>query len=333
MSLPTYDSNCIYPSSTLPGDRKMKSLSMMQPAQGMGRVFVRSIAVGVIYALTNALVAALLGEMSRLAATWENVAVWALTGTFICLSLCPLILHSSWSRRGMVLAVWAVLALVRSVGLGIEGALFKPTAATGALVSAVVGIFVQLWIAWLVVWLLKPPAQEVSVGGVDVRSHKKGWWGWVWRVIVGGLAYFVFYFVFGAANAFLYTMSFYKDNPQYGLAIPPAGMVFLAQLIRGPLMVLGASFLAQAVSVSRRQLAVWLGILLFVVGGVAPYVEVTFRTMPLGFNLATLAEILCQNFLTGVVVAYLFGAKQATTESRSTLYVTESEAASPQPRD
>ena len=248
----------------------MKSLSTMQPVQGMGRVLVRSLIVGVIYAVTNALVAALLGEMSRLAPTWENAAVWTLTGTFICLSLSPLILHSSWSRRGTVFAVWAVLALVRSVGLGIEGALFKPTAATGAVVSALVGIFVQLWIAWLAVSLLKPPGQEVSAGGVSIRTPRQAW-GWIWRVVIGGLAYFVFYFIFGAANAFLYTMSFYKDNPQYGLTIPPTGMVFLAQLIRGPLMILGASFLALAAPVSRRQLAVWLGVLLFVVGGLAPY--------------------------------------------------------------
>ena len=90
---------------------------------------------------------------------------------------------------------------------------------------------------------------------------------------------------------------------------------FLAQLIRGPLFALGAVFLAQAVKASRRQLALWLGFLLFVIGGVAPYVEVTFRTMPLGFNLATLTEILLQNFLTGVVAAYLFGTKQAIVKA------------------
>ncbi len=114
-------------------------------------------------------------------------------------------------------------------------------------------------------------------------------------------------FVFGAANAFLYTLSFYKDNPQYGFSLPPVGIIFIALLIRGPLMVLGAALLAQSVSVSRRQLAVWLGLLLFVVDGLAAYVEGTFRTMPLGFNMATLAELFFQNFLTGVVVAYLFG--------------------------
>ncbi len=276
---------------------------------------VRYLGIGVIYAVTNALVAALLGPMTRLTPTWENALLWTLTGTLIALCLSPFILHSSWARSKLVLAVWAFLALVRAIGLGIEGALFKPTTATNQFVSAITGTLVLLWIAWVAVRLLAPNTSAETVGGMRVLSSVKGWWGWIWRVNIGGLAYFVFYFVFGAANAFLYTMSFYKDNPQYGLSLPPAGIIFLAQLIRGPLMVLGAALLAQSVSVSRRQLAVWLGLLLFVVGGLAPYVEVTFRTMPLGFNVATLAEILCQNFLTGVVVAYLFGKKHVMPES------------------
>jgi hypothetical protein len=46
---------------------------------------------------------------------------------------------------------------------------------------------------------------------------------------------------------------------------------------------------------------------------VGPYLEVTFRTMPLGFNLATLVEIFLQNFLTGVVAANLYKPKATVT--------------------
>jgi hypothetical protein len=59
-------------------------------------------------------------------------------------------------------------------------------------------------------------------------------------------------------------------------------------------------------SAPRRRMAIWLGLLLFVVGGLGPYLEITFRTMPLGFNLATLAEIFLQNFLTGIVAMNMF---------------------------
>ena len=80
----------------------------------------------------------------------------------------------------------------------------------------------------------------------------------------------------------------------------------MAQLIRGPLFGLGSLFIARAADMPRRQTGVWLGLLLFVVGGLGPYLETTFRSMPLGFNLATLMEIFLQNFLTGVVAARLY---------------------------
>lgn len=273
-----------------------------QSKPNIGEIIVRSLMVGLVYALASAVVAAILGPMSRLAPSMDNMAVWLISGTLVCLSLSPFVLHSTWSRPKTILAVWAVQALVRSLGLGIEGSLFKPTAALNAIISAFCGILVTLLISCLLVLLLMP-ADQIPQESIEV---KRSWWGWTWRVLVVGLAYFIFYFVFGATNALLYTKSFYENNPQYGLSLPPAGTIFLAQLLRGPLFGLGSLFVLRAAFAPRRQLAVWLGILLFIVGGVGPYVEITFRTMPIGFNLATLTEIFCQNFLTGVVAANLF---------------------------
>lgn len=292
----------------------MTSLPITHPAQRTSHPLVDSVIVGVVYAAASALAAAALGSMSRLAPTWDNLAIWTLTGALVSLALSPLIRNSTWSRTRTVLAAWAALALVRSMGLGIEGALFKPATAVNAIVGAVVGILISLLVAGLAVWLMMP-APLSSDRPVPTVSARRAWWDWTWRVAVVGLAYFVFYFVFGAANALVYTLSFYKNNPQYGLTLPPANLIFLAQLIRGPLFALGALWLARAAAVSRPRLALWLGLLLFVIGGVAPYVEITFRTMPLGFNLATLTEILFQNFLTGVVAAWLLGAgRQASTK-------------------
>src|SRR5579859_1567037 len=283
----------------------MNTIRIAQANHRTSHTLIDSVVVGVAYAALSALAAAVLGPMSRLAPTWDNIAVWALTGTLVALALSPLVRHSSWPRSETVLAAWAALALVRSLGLGIEGALFKPEAATSAVVGGAAGIVISLLVAWLAVQLMLPAGSDRAQAE---HGPRRAWWDWTWRVAAVGLAYFVFYFVFGAANALLYTLKFYQNNPQYGLSLPPASTIFLAQLIRGPLFALGALFMARAVPVSRARLALWLGLLLFVVGGLGPYVEVTFRSMPLGFNLATLAEILLQNFLTGVVAAWLFGA-------------------------
>jgi hypothetical protein len=91
----------------------------------IGEIILRSLVVGLVYAL----VAAILGSMSRLTPSLDNILVWLITGTLVCLSLSPFILHTNGSRMKTPFAVWAVQAFVRSLGLGIEGSLFKPTAA------------------------------------------------------------------------------------------------------------------------------------------------------------------------------------------------------------
>jgi hypothetical protein len=281
----------------------MKNMNITPSSKpGLAETIARSLIVGFAYALASAFVATLLGSMSRLLPSLDNTLVWFLSGTLVCLALSPFILHANGSRTKMVLSVWAVQAFVRSLGLGIEGSLFKPTAALNAIVGAFFGILITLVVAWLSVLLLMPANQIAH----DSKEVKRSWWGWTWRVIVVGLAYFIFYFVFGATNALLYTKAFYENNPQYGLSLPPTGMIFLAQLIRGPLFGLGSLFILRTTSAQRGRLAVWLGILLFIVGGVGPYLEVTFRTMPMEFNLATMTEVFFQNFLTGAVATNLF---------------------------
>ena len=280
----------------------MKSISMTLPKQGFFSYLVRCLMAGIAYAAANSIIATVLGSLSRQSANLENFAVWILTGTLLCMSFSPFIVHSNWSQTKIMLAIWAALTFIRSFGLGIEGALFKPTSANVSVIGTFTGTLVGLLVAWLSVALLAPD------DAVPAETHNPySWWGWTWRVLVVGLAYFAFYFVFGATNALLYTKSFYENNSQYGLTLPPAGIILAAQLLKGPLFGLGLLFLARSVSAPRRQLALWLGLVLFIIGGAASYVEGTFRTMPLGFNLATLTEILFQNVLTGFVAARLFG--------------------------
>lgn len=276
--------------------------SGLSPRLGTIGIVLRCLAVGVVYAFASALMAVILGPLSRLQPTWDNLAVWFIAGSLLCLALAPFILHSTWSRWSTVFAAWAVIVFVRSLGLGIEGVLFKPTQAAAVIVNAAFGIGLGFLVAWLAVRLLLPPPSESN----PRAGPKHRWWGWAWRVLLVGIAYFVFYFVFGATNALLYTRSFYENNPQYGLSLPPVNVIFLAELIRGPLFGLGALFIARSADLSRRQAGIWLGLLLFVVGGFGPYLETTFRTMPLGFNLATSLELFLQNFLTGLVAARLY---------------------------
>jgi hypothetical protein len=271
------------------------------------RVAGACLLVGAVYSLASLGVAVLLGPLSHLKPTLANAAVWWISGTLICLSLAPFMLRSTWSRLNTILAVWAVWAFVRSIGLGIEGYLFTHTDAAVAAVGAAMGVLIGLLVAWLLVLVLWNPAPGPSTRSSQARSLGS----WIWRILAVGLAYVVFYLVIGGANALLYTRSFYENNRAYALTLPPVGAIFLALLIRGPLFGLGSFFIALSAHFSGNRSAVWLGLLLFVLGGLSPYLETTFRTMPLGFNVATLTELFLQNFLTGVVAARLYRRRSA----------------------
>lgn len=273
-------------------------------------VLARCVALGIVYSAAHMLALVLLGPLARQQPSLADTLVFWITGTLLCFVLAPLIAHSAWSKLDTVLAVWAAMLLVRSIGTGIEGSLFRPAARDLVVAGAIADAGIAMLMAWLAVTVFLPTPLEPHTQTAPTRS----WWGWVWRVLLVGVAYFVFYFGFGAANAFLYTLPFYKENPQYGLNLPPVRVVALAQMIRGPLFGLGSLFIARAVDMPRRRTAIWLGLLLFVLGGVAPYVENTFRSMPLGFNLATLAELFLQNFSTGVVAAVLYKPRPRLTD-------------------
>lgn len=284
----------------------MATVSITQPSQRVRQILVRCAIVGVVYATARLLGAALLDGASRPLLTWDNALVWALVGALTGLSLSAFILRSPRPWPQSVLAVWAALALARSLGTGIEGALYLPATALHAPLNILAGILTDLLIAWWMVQLLAPANAGWLNADRGTATPGRRWRGWAWRVLDVALAYVVFYFVFGSANALLYTLPFYRNNPQYGLTVPPMNVIFVAQFIRGPLFALSALCLAWTVRAPRRQLAAWLGLALFVIGGAGPYLEAVFRTMPLGFNLATLTELLFQNFPTGVVAAYLF---------------------------
>ena len=272
------------------------------PRLNLLRVGRACLLVGAAYAVTSATAAAVLGPLSRLRPTWENGAVWLLSGILICLSLSPFILRSTWSRLNTILAVWAVLVFVRAIGLGIEGYLFTRTEAAAAVVGAAVGVLTGLLVAWLLVAALWNPAPAPASQSLQTRPIGS----WIWRILLVGVAYVVLYLVTGSANALLYTRSFYENNPAYALTLPAVGAIFLALLIRGPLFGLGSFFIARTADLRGEHAWLWLGLLLFVVGGLSPYIETTFRNMPLGFNLATLMELFLQNFFTGVVAARLY---------------------------
>ena len=91
--------------------------------------------------------------------------------------------------------------------------------------------------------------------------------------------------------------------------MPAPQAVLIAELIRAPLIVLSIVPLILLWNGKKLTLAVWCGIILFVIGGVIPLL--LNPALPDALRLASAVEIFFQNFLTGMVAVALLGFREA----------------------
>jgi hypothetical protein len=131
------------------------------------------------------------------------------------------------------------------------------------------------------------------------------WYSWLWRFIVSSFSYLVFYFIFGGLNYSLVTRPYYETHAG-GLTVPAPEIVLVLETVRGLLIVFSVLLFLLTVRGTRRQLMVKTGWLLFAVGGIIPLVW-QISSLPLFLLFASGIEIFFQNFLTGVVAAWLMG--------------------------
>jgi hypothetical protein len=110
----------------------------------------------------------------------------------------------------------------------------------------------------------------------------------------------------------------YYESHAGGLTLPPAATVFSYEPVRGLLIALSVLPLCLALRRDPRTVAIVAGGLLFVIGGVVPLLPQA--SLPPFVRVASLWEILGQNFVTGVACTYLFigGGQVGTSRALST---------------
>jgi hypothetical protein len=183
----------------------------------------------------------------------------------------------------------------------VEGAYFAPEqvqipVAVLAIQQFIVAIFTGISITLL--FVPRNVTKNQSPAGMQ-----QTWFAYIWRFAASAFSYLVFYFVFGSINYNLVTRPYYETHAG-GLAVPEPMVVLLVELIRAPLIVLSVVPFLHYLSVDRKNTIILTGLVLFIVGGVAPLLfQVT--NLPLVLLLASAVEIFLQNFLTGVVTAIL----------------------------
>ena len=91
--------------------------------------------------------------------------------------------------------------------------------------------------------------------------------------------------------------------------MPAPEMILIAELARAPLIVLSILVYLLSVRGTKLELMVKTGWLIFAVGGIVPLV-LQINSLPLFLLVASAVEIFCQNFLTGIVTAWLMGIEE-----------------------
>jgi len=234
-----------------------------------------------------------------------------LAGIVLSASFVPVALFGP--RRGFLQfgVIAPVLLIVTVLCLWSEALIFVQAPeiqqhATGTLVGAsVIYIITAVVLAALAVMLKLPRTDGPTV---ELRSAGKV----ALLVVVCGVAYVLYYLVFGGITYRFFTKGYYPNAPQL---VARLGLWFWAiQIGRGVLMTLAVLPVIRTLRMSRVQAAVAVGLLLWVAGGAAPLLLPNPLMGPTLRFIHTI-EILTQNASLGITAVLLLRPKQARREA------------------
>jgi len=127
--------------------------------------------------------------------------------------------------------------------------------------------------------------------------------GSIWKTIVCMIIYVIIYFIAGAL-VYPYIKDFYAEMAR----MPALQHIFIMQLLRGSVYVLVVIPIIRIVKINKLATALMIGLLLSVLGGVAPLLFPN-PYMPSPIRFVHGIEIGISNFVFGFIIGSLFGMK------------------------
>lgn len=267
-------------------------------------VLWRSHVLAFIYTAANALIGALVMQgVEAPQATAANPTLLLVTtfasGFLLGAVLGPVASLLTGPRLRSTL-IWTVLIYLNLGSVVLEGYFFAPGLLPLALVPRILVLqALSTLTAALGIALLFPGPEEPTNKSAGEKRTPLSWTG---RFLASAAAYLVFYYGFGAINYALVTGPYYETHG--GLAVPAPGTVIAVEAVRSVLIILSLLPLIASLHLPKRKLAVRCGLLLFMIGGVVPLLAQSTALPPV-LLVASGVEIFFQNFLTGVVAAWL----------------------------
>jgi hypothetical protein len=229
-----------------------------------------------------------------------------LAGIVLSASFVPVALFGPRRALSQFGVVAPLLLIVTVLCLWSEGLIFvqapeiQQHAVRDLVGASVIYLIVASVLAVLAV-LLKLP--RVDGPKVELHSADKV----ALLVVVCGIAYVLYYLVFGGITYRFFTKGYYPDAPQL---VARLGVWFwVIQIGRGVLMTLAALPVICTLRMSRVQAAIAVGLIIWVAGGAAPLLLPNPLMGPTQRFIHTI-EILTQNASLGITAVLLLRAKQ-----------------------
>jgi hypothetical protein len=251
----------------------------------------------------------LLGGLSLTLAALGNggFASWWLAGIVLSASFVPVALFGPRRAIAQFGVIAPVLLIVTVLCLWSEALIFvqAPEVQQHAVRDLVGASVIYLMLA-TVLAILAIIFKLPRVDGTNVELRSAGQVALL--VFVCGIAYALYYLIFGSITYQFFTKSYYPDAPRI---VARLGIWFwLIQIGRGVLMTLAALPLIRTLRMSRVQAAVAVGLIMWVAGGAAPLLLPNPLMVPAQRFIHTI-EILTQNVSLGITMVLLLRAKQA----------------------
>jgi hypothetical protein len=226
-----------------------------------------------------------------------------LSGIVMAAAFVPVALFGPRTALGQFGVIAPVLAIITVLCTWSEALIFAPQVRQN-LAQELAGTSVMYLIVAIVLAVLARALQlpRPLAGTVERRSPLSA----LAMIIVCGIAYLVFYMIFGGITYRFFTKAYYPEAVQVAGKL---GLWFWAiQIGRGALMTLAVLPVIYTLHMSRWQTAIVIGTLIWVAGGLAPLL-VPNALMGTTQRMIHIVEIFTQNFPLGLVAGLLLRPK------------------------
>ena len=269
----------------------------------------RSILVAVGYftgLILAGMISTVLGAQMPASAGSSNSMFWFFIASIVMgFILCPIAIRLFLSYRQHFI-LWLGVIFFNMGSVAIEGKYFVPDLVSLPLsVLFIQQLFASAGAALIIALTCAKRVQPISwLAALQTRP----WFAWLWRFLLSMFSYLVFYYIFGTLNYSLVTKPYYESHAG-GLTAPAPEVVFAAELVRAPLIVLSILLFLLSEHGEKRELMLKAGWVLFAVGGIVPVI-LQIGSLPFLLLAASTVEIFCQNFLTGMASGWLLGVEK-----------------------